>query len=307
MPSPPSPSRTSEAPSSLPFSRRPSGERLRRVTDRFGEREALVVGHQDYRATYRELSEQVELAARALIARGVRKGDRVGIWAPNRYEWVIVQYATARVGAILVTINPAYKSDELKYALGKAGVSFLFMARGFRGTNYVAMIEEVRHECPQLSAVVVLDDNWGGFVGGTRPSRRARAAEREAVASIHETQSTSSTRRGRPGSRRARPSRIGTSSTTATSRPTCCATASTIGYACRCRSTTPSGWCWATWRRWRRRVRRGAGRVLRSWRGARDVEAERCTSLYGVPTMFIAELAHPDSRRLRPDQPAERG
>jgi hypothetical protein len=85
------------------------GEHLRQVTERFGEREALAVAHQDYRATYRELYEQVELAARALIANGVRKGDRVGIWAPNRYEWVIVQYATARIGAILVTINPAYK------------------------------------------------------------------------------------------------------------------------------------------------------------------------------------------------------
>ena len=100
-------------PAESPLLEETIGERLRRVTDRFGEREALVVGHQRYRATYRELCEQVDLAARALIARGVKKGDRVGIWAPNRYEWVIIQYATARIGAILVTINPAYKAAEL--------------------------------------------------------------------------------------------------------------------------------------------------------------------------------------------------
>src|ERR1700759_1840488 len=86
------------------------GERLRTITERFGHREALVVRHQDYRATYAELSDQVDLAARALIANRVGKGDRVCIWAPNRYEWMVVQYATARVGAILVTINPAYKA-----------------------------------------------------------------------------------------------------------------------------------------------------------------------------------------------------
>src|SRR5436190_23183518 len=98
------------------------GQNLRRTVERFADREALVVRHQGYRATYGELWEQVGLAARALIANGVRKGDRVGIWAPSRYEWFVLQFATARVGAILVTINPAYKDAELEYALRKAGV-----------------------------------------------------------------------------------------------------------------------------------------------------------------------------------------
>ena len=118
------------------------GANLRRTVERFGEREALVVAHQHYRATYRELWLEVDCAARALIARGVRKGDRVGIWAPNRYEWVVTQFATARVGAILVTVNPAYKAAELAHALGKAGVSLLVMARGFRVADYVAMLAE---------------------------------------------------------------------------------------------------------------------------------------------------------------------
>src|SRR5688572_12867255 len=90
------------------------GENLRRTVERFGEREALVVRHQGYRATYRQLWEQTGLAARGLLARGVQKGDRVGIWAPNRSEWFVAQYATARIGAILVNINPAYKTAELE-------------------------------------------------------------------------------------------------------------------------------------------------------------------------------------------------
>ncbi|HVS42394.1 MAG TPA: AMP-binding protein, partial [Candidatus Dormibacteraeota bacterium] len=86
------------------------GENLRRTVERFSDREALVVRQQGYRATYGELWEQVGQAARGLMARGVERGDRVGIWSPNRYEWVVVQYATARIGAVLVNINPAYRT-----------------------------------------------------------------------------------------------------------------------------------------------------------------------------------------------------
>jgi fatty-acyl-CoA synthase len=90
----------------------------------------------------------------------VRTGDRVGLWAPNRYEWLVIQYATARIGAILVTINPAYKAAELRYALTKTGVSLLVLARGFRQADYVAMVGEVRAECPLLREALVLEDAW---------------------------------------------------------------------------------------------------------------------------------------------------
>ena len=96
-------------------------QNLRRTAERFGEHEALVVVHQDHRSTYAELVDECETIARGLLARGVRKGDRVGIWAPNRFEWVIVQYATAAIGAILVNINPAYRTSELQYALRQSG------------------------------------------------------------------------------------------------------------------------------------------------------------------------------------------
>ena len=97
------------------------GENLRRTVDRFGDREALVAPAQGYRATYRQLWDATTTLAKALLARGVAKGDRVGVWSPNRFEWVVIQYATARVGAILVNLNPAYKAQELGHALTQSG------------------------------------------------------------------------------------------------------------------------------------------------------------------------------------------
>src|ERR1044071_4178360 len=93
------------------------GENLRRTVERHGDRDALVVRSQDYRATYRELYDATSVLARALIASGIEPRDRVGIWSPNRYEWVVAQFATASMGAILVNINPAYKSSELRHVL----------------------------------------------------------------------------------------------------------------------------------------------------------------------------------------------
>ena len=99
------------------------GANLRRTVERFGDSDALAVAHQGYRATYAERWQQIDLAARGLMARGVRQGDRVGIWAPNRHEWIVTQFATARIGAILVTINPAYQARELEHALRTAGIT----------------------------------------------------------------------------------------------------------------------------------------------------------------------------------------
>ena len=99
-----------------PLLRDTIGANLRRTVDRFGDREALVVRASGYRATYRELWDVTTAVAKALLARGIDKGDRVGIWSPNRAEWVVVQYATARIGAILVNVNPAYKAREIEHA-----------------------------------------------------------------------------------------------------------------------------------------------------------------------------------------------
>src|SRR5438445_1711437 len=170
--------------SAIPLIGEPIFQNLRRTATRFGDREALVAAHQDYRATYRELVEQCEEVARGLMARGVASGDRVGIWSPNRYEWTVVQYATARMGAILVNINPAYKTSELEYALKQSGVSFLILAKAFRTNDYVSMLGEVRGRCPELREAVVLQGGAAGerrspaaADGGTPPTEGGAAGE----------------------------------------------------------------------------------------------------------------------------------
>ena len=136
------------------------GENLRKTVERFGNRDGLVSRHQDLRVTYKELWDLTTRCAKGLLARGVKKGDRVGIWSPNRYEWVVVQYATARIGAILVNINPAYRTAELEYALNQSGVSFLILAKAFRTNDYAAMLGEVRSRTPELREALVLEGGW---------------------------------------------------------------------------------------------------------------------------------------------------
>src|SRR6266567_2087344 len=140
------------------------GQNLRRTVERCGTSEALVVRHQNYRATYAELWDQTTQAARGLLARGIQKGDRVGIWSPNRSEWVVLQYATARIGAILVNINPAYKTAELSYVLQQSGISLLLLAKAFRTADYVGMLDEVRGTCSDLRQSIVLDDEWDSLL-----------------------------------------------------------------------------------------------------------------------------------------------
>ena len=129
-------------------------ENLRRTAARSPGAEALVVRSQGVRLTYAQLVAECERAAKGLIARGVKKGDRVGIWAPNRHEWVILQYASAMAGAILTNINPAYKTSELAYALEQSGVSFFLLARAFRQSDFAGMLAEVRSGLPALRSLV---------------------------------------------------------------------------------------------------------------------------------------------------------
>jgi len=148
------------------------GQNLRRTVERFGAHDAIVVRSQGYRATYRELWDSTTELARALLASGVQEADRVGIWSPNRFEWVITQFATARIGLILVNINPAYRKSELEYALNKVGVRALVMARRYKSSDYLGMLGELAPEIhfkgasevldsvrlPSLKHVVLLDD-----------------------------------------------------------------------------------------------------------------------------------------------------
>lgn len=132
------------------------GGNLDRTVATFPDREALVDKPSGRRWTYRELDAAIDALATGLAARGIGKGDRVGVWAPNCAEWFFVQYATAKIGAILVNINPAYRTSELEYVLRQAGVRMLVSAPEFKTSNYVAMIEQVRGNCPSLEQVLVL-------------------------------------------------------------------------------------------------------------------------------------------------------
>jgi fatty-acyl-CoA synthase len=280
-------------PSDVPLLGETIGENLRRTVARFGEREALVVRHQGYRATYGELWEQVDLAARAFMAHGVRKGDRVGIWAPNRYEWVVTQFATARIGAILVTINPAYKAAELEYALRKAGVGLLVMARGFRQSDYVAMLEEVRGGCPELRAAIVLEDDWDDFLAeGTQVSDE-QLAEREATPecddpiNIQYTSGTTGFPKGTLLSHR-----------NILNNGRFCALQLRYTEEDRVCVPVPFYHCFGMVIGNLACVTTGACVVVPAeafdpLATLEAVESERCTSLYGVPTMFIAALDEP--------------
>jgi fatty-acyl-CoA synthase len=285
-------------PTESPLLQETIGERLRLVADRFASRDALVVCHQNYRATYRELFEQVDLAARALIAGGVQKGDRVGIWAPNRYEWVIVQFATARLGAILVTVNPAYQAAELRHALQKAGVSLLFAARGFRDSDYLALLSQVRADCPDLRQTVVLDGGWESFLAQGTSVDHFRPAEWEA--SLDPTdpiniQYTSGTTGLPKGATLSHQNILNNGHFTA----------EVLRYSETDRVCVPVPFyhCFGMVLGNLAAMTHGAcvvvpGDSFDARAVLATVQDERCTSLYGVPTMFIAELADPELDRF---------
>ena len=274
------------------------GENLRRTVEQHADREALVVRQQGYRATYRELWEQSGLAARGLMARGVEKGDRVGIWAPNRSEWVIVQYATARLGAILVNVNPAYRTAELEYALNQSGVSLLVLSRGFRNADYVGMLGEVRGRCPELREALVLEDGWEALLQDAERVSERELAEREATLQFDEPiniQYTSGTT-GFPKGATLSHHGILNNGFFIGER---------LGYTERDRVCVPVPFyhCFGM----------VLGNLACTTHGAcivvpaeafdplatlATVQEERCTSLYGVPTMFIAELEHPEFGRF---------
>ena len=149
------------------------GHNLSRTASTYPDVEALVDVPSGRRWTYAELDSEVDLVARALIASDIRQGDRVGIWAPNCAEWTILQYATAKVGALLVTINPAYRTHELAYVLRHSGVRLLVAATDFKSSDYRSMVAEVRTELPDLDDVVFLGcDDWDALrrrrAGGDR-------------------------------------------------------------------------------------------------------------------------------------------
>ncbi len=154
------------------------GDNLDATIARFGDREALVDCAQGIRWTYAAFGAEVDRLARAFLAVGLAKGDRIGIWAPNCAEWTLTQYATAKVGAILVNINPAYRTHELTYVLKQAGLRMLVTAERFKTSDYVGMIEAARADCPDLEQVFVIGrDSWSDLIARSDEVTPERLAE----------------------------------------------------------------------------------------------------------------------------------
>ncbi len=269
------------------------GERLSRAAREHPDREAVVSVAQGVRLTYAELDAAVDRIATGLLGRGIAAGDRVGVWAPNCVEWLLAQYATARVGAILVNVNPAYRTHELAYCLEQSGVRLLLSAPAFKTSDYRAMVQEVAPGLPDLEEATFFGDPaWKALAARPRPSpQRSRSARPGSTAT---SPSTSSTRAARRASRRARPSPTTASSTTASS------SGSSARYTEQDRICVPVPFyhCFGMVMGNLAALTHGACVVIPA--PAFDpaatlaaVAAERCTSLYGVPTMFIAMLGDP--------------
>jgi fatty-acyl-CoA synthase len=279
--------------SEVPLLGEPIFQNLRRTAARFGDREALVAAHQNIRATYRELVADCEVVARGLMARGVKKGDRVGIWSPNRYEWVVVQYATAAMGAILVNINPAYRTSELEYVLNQSGVSFLILAAGFRQADYAAMLAEVKGRCPGLREALVLEDGWEALKRDAAKTSEGELHEVEASLQFDDPiniQYTSGTTGFPKGATLTHHNILNNGFFIG----------ETLKYteADRVCIPVPFYHCFGMVLGNLACTTHGAAMVVPA-EGfdpvitMDTVQKERCTSLYGVPTMFIAELEHP--------------
>ena len=274
------------------------GANLTRIAAAFGDRDAVVDVPAGRRWTYAQLDADTGTLARGLIAAGIKAGDRVGIWAPNCAEWVLLQYATAKAGIILVNINPAYRSHELTYALRQSGVRLLVSAESFKTSNYRAMIEELSGGLPGLERVIYLGSaDWDElFVVGRMPIAGGgdQLAERQAMLSFDDPiniQYTSGT--------------TGFPKGATLSHHNILNNGFFIGEGCRYTEAdrvcipVPFYHCFGMVLGNLACTTHGAAIIIPAAgfdpaATLRAVAAERCTSLYGVPTMFIAELALPD-------------
>lgn len=289
----------SAGPTDSPLIRQTIGANLEQTATSFPDRDALVVPHQQVRHTYRELDDAVNLVARGLIHLGIEVGDRVGIWSPNNAEWVLIQYATARIGAILVNINPAYRTSELEYALNQSECKLLVSARSHLSSDYVSMVKEVRPNIASLERVIFLETaEWSDLLDGASNVdadlllQVGRSLDPDQPINIQYTSGTTGFPKG-----------------ATLSHYNILNNGFFVGEACgytdndRVCIPVPFYHCFGMVLGNLACTTHGAtivvpgpgfepGSVLET------VQNERCTSLYGVPTMFIAELGHADFDRF---------
>lgn len=282
-------------PSDLPLLGDTIGQNLDRAIAAFPDREALVDVPSGRRWTYAELGRAVDAVALGLLAKGVGKGDRVGIWALNCPEWVLVQYATARIGAIMVNINPAYRLHELEFVLKQAGIGILVSYTEFRTSDYRRMAEQVRHKCPLLRDIVYIGDRtWDTLLSAGASVPPERLTAREARLTCDDPvniQYTSGTTGFPKGATLSHHNILNNGYFVG----------ELLGYTGQDRVCLPVPFyhCFGMVMGNLGVTSHGACVIIptRSFDPAatlRAVQTERATSLYGVPTMFIAELDLPD-------------
>ncbi len=271
------------------------GENLERTVAAHPDREAIVSCHQSVRLTYAELDAEVNRVARALMSAGLEAGDRVGIWSPNRVEWALVQYATAKAGIVLVNINPAYRVHELQYALAQSGCRMLIAAAQTKTSDYVAMTDQARGELPDLERAVFFDtSSWPELLDGADATSLDDLHERSAGLDFNDPiniQYTSGTTGFPKGATLSHHNILNNGFSVAEG----CA----ITEQDRIGVPVPYYHCFGMVMGNLAATSHGACVVLPSESFEAEavlsaVATERCTALYGVPTMFIAELQHPD-------------
>ena len=272
------------------------GANFDRVVASYPERDAVVVRHQDVRWTYAEFAARVDRVACALVAIGLRPGDRLGIWAPNCAEWLLVQYASAKAGVVLVNVNPAYRTSELEFVLKQSGCRVLISARAFKSSDYVAMVREVTPRCQALERTVFLDSgDWeellaagDGVAAGDGELPLPAGLQFDDPINIQYTSGTTGFPKG-----------------ATLTHHNILNNGFFIGEACRYTPEdrvcipVPFYHCFGMVLGNLACTTHGACMVIPapSFEPRATLEAvqdERCTSLYGVPTMFIAELDLPE-------------
>jgi fatty-acyl-CoA synthase len=273
------------------------GQNLERTVARVPDAQALISCHQGLRYSYAELNDAVDRLATAMLAAGLRAGDRVGIWSPNRAEWALTQYATAKVGVILVNINPAYRVSELEYALGRSGCRWVIAAPECKGSDFVAMVDQVKGSLPALERAVFFGTDEWETLATRSPDPDAlnncmQALDFDDPINIQYTSGTT----GFPK---------GATLTHHNILTNAYFVAGLLSYTetDRVCIPVPLYHCFGMVMGNLACMVHGATMVYASdgfdpLAVLKAVEAERCTALHGVPTMFIAELEHAQFARF---------